>query len=132
MSKLEETIAGLKYDADGLIPAVCVEAHSRQVLMVAYMDAEALRKTIETSKTHFYSRSRQKHWMKGESSGHTQDLKAIYVDCDDDTLIIEVHQHGAACHTGYYSCFFRKLTDDGRWQIIAKKVFEPREVYKKD
>jgi len=130
VSKLEETIKHLKYDAAGLIPAVCVDAETRQVLMHAYMNAEAVTKTVETGKTHFWSRSRGKLWMKGESSGHTQHVRAIYVDCDMDTLLIEVAQRGGACHTGYYSCFYRKLDEQGRWQVIAEKVFDPAEAYK--
>ena len=131
MSKLDETIAGLKFSADGLIPAVCVDAENKQVLMVAYMNAESLKDTVETGKTHFWSRSRQKYWMKGESSGHTQEVQAIYTDCDKDTLVIEVIQKGAACHEGYQSCFYRKLNDTGDWDVIAEKLFDPNEVYKK-
>ncbi|MFP4052752.1 MAG: phosphoribosyl-AMP cyclohydrolase [Phycisphaerae bacterium] len=131
MSKLEDTIAGLKYTADGLIPAVCVDAESGKVLMMAWMNADSLADTVRTGKTHFWSRSRQKYWMKGESSGHTQEVKAIYTDCDKDTLVIEIVQNGAACHEGYYSCFFRKLTDEGDWQVEGEKVFDPEDVYRK-
>lgn len=132
MTKLDETIAGLKYDASGLIPAVCVDADTKQVLMVAYMNADSLRDTIRTGKTHFWSRSRQKYWMKGESSGHTQEVKAIYTDCDKDTLVIEVVQHGAACHEGFYSCFFRKLdAASGEWQVQGERLFDPAKIYKK-
>lgn len=131
MKAPDEILDGLKYDSAGLIPAVCVDAETRQVLMVAYMNRDSLRDTIETGKTHFWSRSRQKYWMKGESSGHTQQVKAIYTDCDMDTLVIEVDQSGAACHEGYYSCFYRKLDEDGRWQIVAEKLFDPDKVYKK-
>ena len=131
MSKLEETVKGLKYDASGLIPAVIVDAGTKQVLMVAYMNEASLLDTVRTGKTHFWSRSRQKYWMKGESSGHTQEVRAIYTDCDKDTLVIEAVQHGAACHEGYLSCFFRKLDEAGEWQVIADKLFDPNEVYKK-
>jgi len=127
---LDETIQDLKYDAAGLIPAVVVDAATKQVLMVAYMNEASLRDTIRTGKTHFWSRSRQTYWMKGESSGHTQDVKAIYTDCDKDTVVIEAVQHGAACHEGYYSCFFRKLTDAGEWEVVGEKLFDPNEVYK--
>jgi phosphoribosyl-AMP cyclohydrolase len=131
MSTLDETIAGLKYDAAGLIPAVIVDAKDKAVLMVAYMNAESLKATVQTGKTHFWSRSRKKYWMKGESSGHTQAVKAIHTDCDADTLVIEVEQiGGAACHEGYRSCFFRKLTDAGDWQVVGTRVFNPDEVYK--
>ena len=131
MSRLEETIKALKYDAAGLIPAVCVDARTRQVLMVAYMNAQSVRETIRTGKTHFWSRSRKKHWMKGESSGHTQEVRALYTDCDKDTLLIEVEQSGAACHEGYYSCFYRKLNDEGEWEVAAERLFDPDDVYKK-
>jgi phosphoribosyl-AMP cyclohydrolase len=132
MSKMEETIKNLKYDAAGLIPAVCVDAETKQVLMVAYMNADSLRDTIETGKTHFWSRSRKKYWMKGESSGHVQEVKAIYTDCDKDTLVIEVVQHGAACHEGYYSCFYRKYDQaSGDWQVQGERLFDPDEVYRK-
>ena len=131
MSALEETIAGLKYDGDGLIPAVCVDHKTGQVLMVAYMNKDSILDTVRTGKTHFWSRSRQKYWMKGESSGHTQEVQGIHIDCDRDTLLIEVIQHGAACHEGYYSCFYRKLNDGGEWDIVGEKLFDPDEVYKK-
>ena len=129
MRKLDETLKGLKYDANGLIPAVCADARTGKVLMVAYMNETSLRETIRTGRTHFWSRSRGKYWMKGESSGHVQEVRAIYVDCDADTLLIEVTQHGAACHEGYYSCFFRRLDDDGSLKVVAEKVFEPGSVY---
>lgn len=130
MSKLEDSINGLKYDSAGLIPAVCVDAETKQVLMVAYMNAASLLDTIKTGKTHFWSRSRQKYWMKGESSGHTQEVKTIYTDCDRDTLVIEVTQHGAACHEGYYSCFYRRLNKAGEWEVVAEKLFDPEKIYK--
>ena len=131
MSKLQETVGDLKYDANGLIPAVVVDAESKAVLMMAYMNETSLLATVETGKTHFWSRSRQKYWMKGESSGHTQEVRAIYIDCDKDTLVIEVVQHGGACHNGYYSCFYRRLNDQGEWEITAERLFDPAEVYKK-
>jgi len=130
VSGLEETIKGLKYDAAGLIPAVIVDARTRQVLMVAYMNDTALRETIRTGRTHFWSRSRKKSWAKGETSGHVQDVRAVYADCDRDTLLIEVDQQGAACHEGYYSCFHRRLNDAGQWDVIGEKVFDPDKVYK--
>jgi len=131
VSKLQETVGDLKYDANGLIPAVVVDAESKAVLMMAYMNETSLLATVETGKTHFWSRSRQKYWMKGESSGHTQEVRAIYIDCDKDTLVIEVVQHGGACHNGYYSCFYRRLNDQGEWEITAERLFDPAEVYKK-
>ena len=130
MSKLEETVKGLKYDVHGLIPAVCVDCETREVLMVAYMNEAAVLDTVKTGKTHFWSRSRQEYWMKGQSSGHTQEVRSVRTDCDMDTLVIEVFQHGGACHTGYRSCFFRRLSDRGQWEIVGEKVFDPDEVYK--
>ena len=132
MSMLEKTIKALKYDANGLIPAVIIDKDSKAVLMVAYMNESSLLATIQTGKTHFWSRSRQKYWMKGESSGHTQEVHAVYTDCDVDTLVIEVTQKGAACHDGYYSCFYRRLNQEtGQWEIIDKPLFDPQDVYKK-
>ncbi len=131
MSKLDETIEGLTYNADGLIPAVVIDQADKTVLMMAWMNAEALRRTIETGKTHFWSRSRRKYWMKGESSGHTQQVKGIYTDCDADTLVVEVVQKGAACHEGYRSCFFRRIGADGALEVVAERVFNPEDVYGK-
>lgn len=115
----------LQFDEQGLIPAIIQDAVSGQVLMMAYMNAEALNKTLETGKTWFYSRSRQSLWMKGESSGHIQQVKEIRYDCDQDTLLILVEQTGAACHTGHYSCFYRSA--DG--QEIEPPVFNADQVY---
>ena len=129
MGMLEETVKGLKYDAGGLIPAVIVDAGTKQVLMVAYMNEASLLDTIRTGKTHFWSRSRGKYWMKGESSGHTQEVKAIYTDCDKDTLVIEALQHGAACHEGYKNCFFRRHQPDGEWTVYATRLVDPKDVY---
>ncbi|MCL2701160.1 MAG: phosphoribosyl-AMP cyclohydrolase [Phycisphaerae bacterium] len=129
---LRETIATLKYDAAGLIPAVIVDKDTKAVLMVAYMNESSLLATVETGKTHFWSRSRQKYWMKGESSGHVQEVHAIYTDCDVDTVVIEVTPHGAACHDGYYSCFYRRLnTSTGQWETQGVPLFDPKDVYKK-
>jgi len=131
MDKMEQAVAGLKYDDAGLVPAVIVDAESRAVLMVAYMNDQALLSTIRTGRTHFWSRSRKKYWMKGEESGHVQQVMAIYTDCDMDTLVIEVEQTGAACHDGYFSCFYRRLSAEGDWRVVGEKVFDPKSVYKK-
>src|SRR5258708_3454148 len=103
----------LKFDAQGLIPAIIQEQGTGRVLMMAWMNRTSLEKTIETGKTHFWSRSRQQFWMKRESSGHIQTVKAIALDCDADTLLVQVEQRGGACHEGYHSCFFRSLEEDG-------------------
>lgn len=99
--------------SNGLIPAVVQDARTKEVLMVAYMNRESLEKSLESGETHFWSRSRKKLWRKGESSGHIQKIKAIFVDCDEDTLLVEVEQTGVACHTGRPSCFFQELTPAG-------------------
>ena len=107
----EIDVINLKYDDNGLIPAIIQDYQTKEVLMMAYMNKASLEKTIETKKTWFYSRSRQKLWNKGETSGHFQDVKRISYDCDEDTLLIEVIQTGSACHTGSKSCFYRNLLD---------------------
>ena len=96
---------------DGLVPVVTQDANTGKVLMVAYVNKEALEKTFETGFAHYYSRSRKKLWKKGETSGHVQKVINVYIDCDEDTLLYEVEQTGVACHTGAYSCFFRKLAE---------------------
>ena len=125
-------IEDLKYDASGLIPAIIQDVDTGEVLMMAYMNKHSLEESIRTGKTHFWSRSRQKYWMKGESSGHTQDIQEILIDCDKDTLLIKAKQHGAACHEGYRNCFYRRLDPGtGQWSIVAEKLFDPAAVYGK-
>lgn len=104
---------GLKFDSNGLIPAVVQDATNNQVLMVAYMNQEAVERTIRTGRATYWSRSRQQYWVKGETSGHTQHVKEIYVDCDQDCLLVKVEQVGAACHEGYRTCFFRRIQEEG-------------------
>jgi phosphoribosyl-AMP cyclohydrolase len=116
----------LKFE-NGLIPVIVQDATTREVLMMAYANEEAVRLTNETGFAHYYSRSRKKLWKKGEESGHFQKVLRILTDCDEDCLIYEVQQTGAACHTGYMSCFYRTL--DGT--VISSKVFDPEKVYKK-
>lgn len=99
----------LKFDQKGLIPAIVQDVDTKEVLMLAYMNEESLKKTIETKKTWFFSRSRQGLWNKGETSGHTQELITLDYDCDGDTLLVKVKQNGVACHTGEYSCFYRSI-----------------------
>ncbi len=114
----------------GLMPAIVQDAESGKVLMLAYMNPFAWEKTLETCKAWFFSRSRDKQWMKGEESGNVQIVKEVYVDCDEDTVLLKVEQVGkAACHKGYTSCFFRKL--NGEVKIVEEKVFDPEKVYKK-
>lgn len=104
-----KSLKDLKFDAAGLIPAIIQDHKTRDVLMVAYMNLDSLRKTLRLKKTCFWSRSRQKYWVKGETSGHFQHVKSIDYDCDKDALLIKVRQVGVACHTGNKSCFFRKI-----------------------
>src|SRR5882724_7510978 len=116
----------LKFNPDGLIPAIIQEKATGRVLMMAWMNRESLEKTIATGKTHFWSRSRKKFWMKGESSGHTQSVKDISFDCDGDTILIQVEQIGAACHEGYKSCFFRSVDGgDGDAKITEPQLVAP-------
>lgn len=125
-------INGLKFDDKGLIPVVAQDAKDGAVLMVAYMNKESLQMTFETGVATYWSRSRNKLWKKGESSGNVQNVKAVYKDCDGDTLVIKVEQIGeAACHTGNRSCFYSQMTEEGGWKEISKPLFDPEKVYKK-
>jgi len=117
------------FNKEGLIPAIVQDFETGEVLMMAWMNREALEKTLETDKTHFWSRSRKRIWLKGEISGHYQLVKEIRVDCDEDVLLIKVEQLKAACHTGYKSCFFRKVNEKGELELVAEKVFEPKKIY---
>ena len=123
----------MKIDFDkgnGLIPVIIQDASTNEVLMLGYMNQASWEKTLETKKVTFWSRSRQRLWMKGETSGHVQEIQEIFLDCDGDTCLIKVKQiGGAACHTGFRSCFHH-LYERGRWKISGEKVFDPKEVYK--
>ncbi|TNF46034.1 phosphoribosyl-AMP cyclohydrolase, partial [bacterium] len=120
-------ISHLKFGPDGLIPAIVQDHVSRDVLMVAYMNSEALEKTLKTGLAHYFSRTRQKIWMKGESSGHLQEVKEILFDCDEDALLVKADQKVAACHTGHRSCFYRTLgrpeEERGETLFDAKSVY---------
>ena len=115
----------MKYDNDGLIAAISQDYKTGEVLMIAYMDREALGNTIKTRHGHYWSRSRQKQWKKGESSGHVQIIHDIRVDCDMDAILLTVEQIGGACHTGFRSCFYRTIEGD----VVGDKVFDPDKVY---
>jgi phosphoribosyl-AMP cyclohydrolase len=119
----------LEFNDAGLIPAVVQDAASSEVLMVAWMNREAVEKTLETGLAHYYSRSRRKLWLKGESSGHTQSVREVRTDCDSDVLLLKVEQKGGACHQGYRSCFFRLRSADGETVIDGEKLFDPDQVY---
>lgn len=127
----EDLISRIRFDESGLVPAIVQDFKTGEVLMLAYMNSQALLMTLESGKAHFWSRSRNRIWMKGERSGHVQEVKEIRVDCDEDAILLKVHQVGAACHKGYRSCFYRKLGDDGELIVDHDKVFEPEEVYGK-
>ncbi len=114
---------------EGLIPVIIQDEASGRILMLGYINEEALKKTMETKKVHFFSRSRQKIWLKGETSGHFLEVVEIYVDCDKDTLLIKVKPYGPVCHEGYSSCFYRKLSSKGTLEIVEDKLFNPEEIY---
>jgi phosphoribosyl-AMP cyclohydrolase len=117
--------------ADGLVAAIAQDASTGQVLMIAYMNREALEETLATGRAVYYSRSRRRLWRKGEESGNVQHVRAVYVDCDGDAVLLKVDQvGGAACHEGYPSCFFRQITPDGL-KVVAQRVFDPKDVYGK-
>ena len=125
-----EILSELKYDRDGLVAAVIQDKTNNEVLMVGYMNDEAIKQTISTGRVCFWSRSRQKLWIKGETSGHTQTVESISVDCDGDALLIKVEQKVAACHVGYRSCFFREVSPDGdSTRVVGKKIFDADNVY---
>ena len=120
----------LKFDQAGLIPAIIQDDENNEILMMAFMNRQALQKTIESGRACFWSRSRQEYWIKGETSGHTQTVKSISFDCDGDALLIKVEQKGGACHVGYRSCFYREVSSDGNSsRIVGEKVFDPDKVY---
>ena len=127
---MDKIIKNLKFDDKGLIPAVVQDWKDNTVLMVAYMNKEAVKRTLKTKKATFWSRSRQSFWVKGESSGNIQKVKEFYYDCDGDCIVLKVQQiGGAACHTGHRSYFFTKVTSTGNTRIIGKKIFDPEKVY---
>ena len=115
--------------AGGMVPVIAQDDEDGEVLMMAYMNREALAETLRTGRVCYFSRSRNKLWRKGEESGHVQELRGLYVDCDGDTILVKVRQiGGAACHEGYRSCFFRHVAD-GELHVVAERVFDPEEVY---
>ena len=120
----------LKFDRQELIPAVIQDDITGDVLMLAFMNQEAFQRTRETGYTHFFSRSRNTVWRKGEQSGHVQEVRAIFVNCEENSLLLRVIQHGAgACHMGYRSCYYRRLQPDGTYETVAERLFEPEVVY---
>ena len=121
----------VKFDEKGLVPAIVQDHETGKVLMMPWMNRESLEMTLERKKGCYWSRSRQKLWLKGESSGNMQDVHDILIDCDGDTLLLKVSQRGGACHVGYHSCFYRKAKDDLSMEICDTLMFDPEEVYGK-
>lgn len=113
----------VKFDEKGLVSAIAQDAATNEVLMLAYMNKETLAETLEKGVMVYFSRSRQKRWFKGETSGHVQRVKEVYIDCDGDALLFKIDQTGAACHENYFSCFFRKSIDNS-WQVVKTKIAE--------
>ena len=130
MSNINETLLNaVKFDEKGLVCAIAQDWQTRRVLMVAWMNAEALQKTIETGFAHYYSRSRQKQWMKGEESGHTQKVHELRLDCDGDAVVMLIEQNGGiACHTGRESCFY-KVWQEGAWQTVDAVLKDEEAIY---
>ena len=128
---VEGLLDALKYDNDGLVTVVAQDAGDGAVLMVAFADRNAMRKTLETGLMHYYSRSRKKMWLKGEESGHTQKVVSLAVDCDGDAILAKVRQTGGACHLGFKSCFSFGIEKDGQVATLGEKLFDPAAVYKK-
>lgn len=121
----------LAWDKDGLIPAIAQDAETGDVLMFAWMNREALAKTVELGEAVYFSRSRGRLWHKGEESGHTQKIREIRVDCDNDVVLLKIEQVGGiACHTGRRSCFFQKYFADGRWEAVEPVLKDPKDIYK--
>ena len=121
----------IKWDSDGLVPAIAQETGSGKMLMMAWMNREALELTVKENRAIYWSRSRNKLWRKGEESGHVQTLKSIRLDCDNDVILMEVEQLGGiACHTGRHNCFFKEL-NDGQWVEVDSVIKDPKSIYKK-
>lgn len=121
----------IKFDANGLVPAIVQDADTGEVLMMAWMNDAALKQTLATSKATFYSRSRGKMWVKGESSGHVQHVVEARVDCDQDVVLLRVRSAGPACHAGFKSCFYRAYDGEAELRFVEERVFDPHAVYKK-
>ncbi len=123
----------VKFNSDGLVPAVAQDAATNEILMMAWMNKESLRATVETKRATYWSRSRKKFWVKGEESGNIQEVESIHIDCDADVVLLKVHQvGGAACHTGHRTCFYREVIDGGNnFKESGDIFFDPKQVYKK-
>ncbi|GLV56266.1 hypothetical protein KDH_31080 [Dictyobacter sp. S3.2.2.5] len=120
----------LKFDSQGLVPAVIVDDTTGDVLLVAFMNQEAYQLTRQTGQTHFFSRSRNTIWHKGEQSGNVQEVRDIFINCEENSLLIRVQQHGdAACHEGYHSCYYRRILPDESYETVSERIFDPEDVY---
>jgi phosphoribosyl-AMP cyclohydrolase len=128
---IERALAEIRFDGDGLVPAVAQQFDTGEILMVAWMNREAVRATLTEGRVCYWSRSRRQLWRKGETSGQVQGLRELRLDCDGDTLLLLVEQHGVACHTGRRSCFFRAWRHGG-WTVIAEPEVDPRSLYRVD
>jgi len=127
---MDSILNQLKFDKNGLIAAIIQDDQTNEVLMFAFMNREAVERTLKGPHVTLWSRSRKKIWVKGEESGHTQEVKEVFYDCDADALLFRVDQKVAACHEGYRSCFFRKI-DQGKSKLIAERLFDPKKAYPK-
>lgn len=119
----------VSFDAEGLVPAITQDARSNRVLMLGYQNRDAIERTVVTGEMHYFSRSRGRLWKKGESSGHVQRVREVFLDCDGDALLYKVAQERASCHKGYFSCFFRKVDEKGEPVVAEERVFDPKDVY---
>ena len=126
----DDFVASIKFDTDGLVPAIAQQHDSGEVLMMAWMNTDSILETLETGRVCYWSRSRQSLWRKGESSGQVQVLEEMQIDCDGDTLLLKVDQFGVACHTGRRSCFYRAMRD-GALVTIAEQLVDPADLYQK-
>lgn len=131
MVRFDKLLDQCKFDDRGFITAIAQDHQTGEILMVAFMNREALEQTLERKLACYWSRSRDKLWVKGETSGHFQKIKEIIVDCDMDTVVLKVEQTGGACHTGYRSCFYRRVEENGSLSVTGEKVFNKGDVYGK-
>ena len=132
MGKYAELLGQCKFNDKGLVTAIAQDQANGQVLMVGLMNREALEQTLERGVACYWSRSRGKLWIKGETSGHIQKIKELYFDCDMDAIVMLVEQQGGACHKGYRSCFYRRVKPEGKLEVVGEKVFDEEDVYGKD
>ena len=128
MTPEAKTLDDLRFNSDGLVPAIVQDAETGEVLMMAWMNRAALERTIATRKATYWSRSRQQFWVKGETSGNLQHVESLHTDCDQDVVLVRVRQEGAACHEGYRSCFFREWTADGHFEPRGEPLMDPRDL----